>query len=192
MKKETNAIVFNKAGDIGTGSFPLGPCGATDIVVRTLYTMVSSGTELRVLAGHYGAKDRFPLIPGYSVVGEVIAVGEQAKGYRVGDLISGLALGNGVTLHSGEVEDLLLEEVGAERAVIRYRVPHRDGTGVAHLRSTVRVHVYAGQPFVKLPHRLEVISPSLAPAVSGTRVAPMPQRRFVRPLPQARARKPAC
>jgi len=43
--------------------------------VRTHYTLVSSGTELRVLGGHYGAKEKYPVIPGYSVVGEVVAVG---------------------------------------------------------------------------------------------------------------------
>ena len=89
MQPKINAIVFTKPNEVTTGTFDLGPCGPTDIVVRTLYSMVSTGTELRVLAGHYGARDKFPLIPGYSVVGEVTAVGEKADGYRVGDLISG-------------------------------------------------------------------------------------------------------
>jgi 2-desacetyl-2-hydroxyethyl bacteriochlorophyllide A dehydrogenase len=88
-KNSIQAIVFEGVGKITTAEFELGPCGPTDIVVRTLYTMVSTGTELRVLGGHYGAKENYPLIPGYSVIGEVTAVGEEVKGYRVGDLISG-------------------------------------------------------------------------------------------------------
>ena len=84
MKQTIRAIVYPGPNEVATGTFELGPCGPTDIVVRTLYTMVSSGTELRVLAGHYGAAGKFPLIPGYSVVGEVIAVGEEVHGYRVG------------------------------------------------------------------------------------------------------------
>jgi 2-desacetyl-2-hydroxyethyl bacteriochlorophyllide A dehydrogenase len=83
------AIVFEGVGKITTSEFQLGPCGNNDIVVRTLYTMVSTGTELRVLGGHYGASENFPLIPGYAVIGEVTAVGADVKGYCVGDLISG-------------------------------------------------------------------------------------------------------
>ena len=93
MSKKTNpsirAIVFEGVGKITTAEFELGPCGEHDIVVKTLYTMVSTGTELRVLGGHYGASNNFPLIPGYAVIGEVTAVGAGVKGYRVGDLISG-------------------------------------------------------------------------------------------------------
>jgi 2-desacetyl-2-hydroxyethyl bacteriochlorophyllide A dehydrogenase len=89
MKNPIKAIVFTKPGEIEIQQVELGECGPTDIVVKTHYTMVSSGTELRVLAGHYGAEGKFPLVPGYSVVGEVTAVGKEAKGFRVGDLISG-------------------------------------------------------------------------------------------------------
>lgn len=62
--------------------------GPKEIAVKTLYSMVSSGTEGRVLAGHYGAEGKFPLVPGYSVVGEVTEVGAQAGGWKVGDLVS--------------------------------------------------------------------------------------------------------
>lgn len=89
MKNTLNAIVFEKAGQISLREFPLDDCGPNEIVVRTRYTMVSSGTELRVLSGLYGAAERFPLIPGYSFVGEVIAAGGEVRGYRVGDRVSG-------------------------------------------------------------------------------------------------------
>jgi 2-desacetyl-2-hydroxyethyl bacteriochlorophyllide A dehydrogenase len=83
------AIVFPAPGQVEIRQFELGPCGPTDIVVKTHYTLVSSGTELRIWAGHYGAEGQFPLIPGYSVVGEVISVGAEAHGFRVGDLVTG-------------------------------------------------------------------------------------------------------
>jgi len=89
VKRLMKAVLFEAPGKISIAEFELGPCGDEDVVVRTLYTMVSSGTELRVLGGHYGAEGNFPLIPGYSVVGEVTAVGSKVKGFRVGDLISG-------------------------------------------------------------------------------------------------------
>lgn len=89
MSSKIKAITFMGVNQIAVREYELPACGPADIVVRTHYTLVSSGTELRVLGGHYGAKDRYPLIPGYSVVGEVTAVGPEAKGFRVGDLISG-------------------------------------------------------------------------------------------------------
>ena len=89
MTHPIQAVVFPSSGEIEIRQLELGPCGEEEIVVRTLYTMVSAGTELRVLAGHYGAAGNFPLIPGYSVVGEVVSVGAKVKGFAPGDLISG-------------------------------------------------------------------------------------------------------
>jgi threonine dehydrogenase-like Zn-dependent dehydrogenase len=59
------------------------------VLVKTLYTMVSTGTEMRVFSGRGEATDRFPLVPGYCVVGEVVEVGSDVTGFRAGDLVSG-------------------------------------------------------------------------------------------------------
>ncbi len=87
-KIPVKAITFTEVGKIEVREYPLSDAGPTDIVVRTRYSMVSSGTELRVLGGHYGAKNRYPLVPGYSSVGEVIEVGKEVTGFRVGDRVS--------------------------------------------------------------------------------------------------------
>ena len=89
MTQRIQAIVYTDVNQIVTRELQLPACEENEIVVRTHYTMVSPGTELRVLGGHYGAAGKFPLIPGYSVVGEVTSVGAQVKGFRVGDMISG-------------------------------------------------------------------------------------------------------
>ena len=75
------------------------------------------------------------------------------------------ALGNGLEIHATRPQDIALEESGAERAVIRYDLPAVDDHGVEHLRSRVRIHVYADQPFVRLVHRTVVVSPVLAAAI---------------------------
>ena len=69
-------------------------------------------------------------------------------------------LGNGLILGSAELEGLVLEEEGAERAVIRYEVPVRDEKGICHFRCTFRLHVYSGQPFVRLVCRAVLTSPA--------------------------------
>ena len=89
MKNSVKAIVFEQANEVIIREFELAGCGPDDVVVKTLYSMVSSGTELRVLSGKYESKDRFPLIPGYSIVGEVVQIGEQVRSFKVGDLVSG-------------------------------------------------------------------------------------------------------
>jgi hypothetical protein len=76
-------------------------------------------------------------------------------------------LGNGVRLANGAPEDLVLEEAGRERAVIRYELPLVDAQGIVHFRTTIRIHVYAGLSFVRLLARTVVTSPVLAPAFGG-------------------------
>lgn len=46
-------------------------------------------------------------------------------------------------------------------------VEHTDEHAQAHLKSSLRLRLYERQPFVKIQHRLEVISPALAPAAAG-------------------------
>ena len=69
------AIRFDREQTVSLGSHPLPACGPSDLVVETLYTMISPGTELRMLAGHYGAAGRFPYVPGYNSIARVIATG---------------------------------------------------------------------------------------------------------------------
>lgn len=82
------AIIFEKENQVGHGAYPLPDVGPGQLLTETKYTFVSPGTELRVLAGHYGAAGNFPLIPGYCPVSEVIAAGADVTGFRKGDLVA--------------------------------------------------------------------------------------------------------
>ncbi|MCX7643384.1 MAG: zinc-binding alcohol dehydrogenase [Armatimonadetes bacterium] len=57
-----------------------------EIVIRTLTSIISAGTELACLAG-LADWAPFPFRPGYGAIGEVIAVGEKVKEIEVGDII---------------------------------------------------------------------------------------------------------
>lgn len=50
--------------------------GPAELVVEAIYTAVSPGTEMRCLAGRQPGIS-FPYIPGYSMVGRIIAVGSE-------------------------------------------------------------------------------------------------------------------
>ena len=110
-----------------------------------------TGKQLRVTVS---AKDAF--IPARIEVGVdggwKTVLGEGAGGINA-------VLGNGLVLKGGALENLLLEEAGPNRAVIGYDVPIVDQKGIAHFKSTFRIHIFDRHPFVKVVHRLNVISP---------------------------------
>lgn len=68
------------------------PLGPTEVEGRTLYTLVSPGTELNVYVGNY-AKDpamtwgKFPFVPGYAASFEAEAVGSEVKDIKPGDIV---------------------------------------------------------------------------------------------------------
>lgn len=82
------AVVFDRDEQISIRDVGLPDLQPDQIRTETLYSFVSPGTELRTLAGHYGADRHFPLIPGYSSVSRIVEVGSEVRGYRVGDLLS--------------------------------------------------------------------------------------------------------
>lgn len=88
MPHIATAVVYSAPGCIELRQAEVAPLAPHQFRVRTLYSMVSPGTELRILAGHYGAAGKFPLVPGYSSVGRIEEVGAAVAGYRVGDLVS--------------------------------------------------------------------------------------------------------
>jgi hypothetical protein len=102
---------------------------------------------------------------------EGIAIEQVGEKQQTLQLSLAAVLGNELPLASGRLEHLTVKKLGHRRAVIHCVVPHEDEGGTAHLQSNLRIHLYAGQPFVKLVHRLEVISPALAPAAKGGVVA---------------------
>jgi 2-desacetyl-2-hydroxyethyl bacteriochlorophyllide A dehydrogenase len=62
-----------------------------ELLIRTLYTLISAGTELG-LQENARTQD---FSPGYSNVGRILALGEGVAGYAVGDVV--LSLGNHAT-----------------------------------------------------------------------------------------------
>ena len=53
---KTKAIIYDGVDQVRFGDVTLPELGSRQILAKTLYTFVSPGTELRVLAGHYGAE----------------------------------------------------------------------------------------------------------------------------------------
>lgn len=66
----------------------LGPAPG-DVEVAAARSTVSPGTESAVLCGLPGARRSFPYFPGYSLAGDVVAVGSKVKGLKAGDRVTG-------------------------------------------------------------------------------------------------------
>lgn len=86
MSIRCSAIVFVEPGVVDVQEIELPDAGTGDVVVRTLYSGISAGTEVWSLTGRYWST-KFPTLPGYQKVGIVERVGEQVTSYRQGDLV---------------------------------------------------------------------------------------------------------
>ncbi len=84
----TEAVVFDTPGSVSLRSLDLDAPGPADIVVETLWSGISTGTEKLLWSGRMPPFPGlgYPLVPGYETVGEVVEAGPEsglAAGARV-------------------------------------------------------------------------------------------------------------
>ncbi len=74
--KKARAIIFKGIGQVELASISLPDLQENEVLVQTLVTGISQGTDRTMLAGSYrGVQDRYPLIYGYLRVGRVTETG---------------------------------------------------------------------------------------------------------------------
>lgn len=120
MAHTANVVLFDKLDHVSMGKAPLKACGADELVCETIYSTISPGTELRMLAGHYGTKEKFPFVPGYSSVGQITEVGSNVTGWRVGDLVNSrnTCPFDGIqTLYGAHASSKVIPALGTDRPV---------------------------------------------------------------------------
>jgi len=84
--EKVKAVVFPEAGRAELTDVPLAEPGPEDIVVQTLYSGISLGTEGWIFTAKY--KDtKFPLIPGYMAVGKVLHAGDKVTDFAPGEIV---------------------------------------------------------------------------------------------------------
>ena len=82
------AVVFEGRFEVVVRDVRLPDPGPGDVVVRTLLSGISAGTERWTLTGRYGGIDAtYPFVPGYQRVGIVEWVGPDVVDRRVGDAV---------------------------------------------------------------------------------------------------------
>lgn len=87
-------VVFSEPGRVELEELEPERVGEGSIAVRTLYSLISTGTELTVLnrrfeaGSHWDRWVKYPFRPGYAAVGEVVEVGVGVEGLARGDLVA--------------------------------------------------------------------------------------------------------
>ncbi len=86
-------VYFTGPGRVELRHEPVSEPGAGQLLVRSRCSLISSGTECICLernfepGTHWDQWVRYPFAPGYSTVGEVVAVGAGVSDWRVGDRV---------------------------------------------------------------------------------------------------------
>ncbi|MDE0227819.1 MAG: zinc-binding dehydrogenase [Spirochaetaceae bacterium] len=83
---EAQALICDAQHDFALREVSLPDPGANDVVVRTLWSGVSIGTEFMFVRGTLDGV-RYPLCTGYMATGVVESAGAEVSGYAAGDLV---------------------------------------------------------------------------------------------------------
>ena len=84
----TGAVVFAGKADARVGELEMPPPQAGQVLIRTLLSTVSCGTEGWLLRNQYfWHPTRYPCVPGYQRVGEIIEIGPDVHGWKIGEKV---------------------------------------------------------------------------------------------------------
>lgn len=82
------AVVCPKPGEVVLGNVALAGLADDDVLIRTVHSGVSTGTDKWVINGRFEwGGFEFPLVPGYQRVGVVAAVGGGVRSVGIDDLV---------------------------------------------------------------------------------------------------------
>ena len=90
---KSKQIVFTAPRHVAIEERELNQPEAEQVLIKSLFTLVSTGTELTALTGEFPQNSawaryvRYPFSPGYDNVGEIVALGESAEGLKAGDKV---------------------------------------------------------------------------------------------------------
>jgi 3-hydroxyethyl bacteriochlorophyllide a dehydrogenase len=86
MEMKTDSVVFEATNKVSVWAVDMPELSNNHVLLKTHFSSISPGTELRTLAGKEKHASAFPLIPGYSTVGEIAGVGKTVKGLKKGTM----------------------------------------------------------------------------------------------------------
>lgn len=81
-------VRFTAPGEVELVSAAMPVCRPDQLLVRTLYSLISPGTERAFLLGLDNTSRQYPMGAGYSTVAEIVERGADASGWQVGQRIA--------------------------------------------------------------------------------------------------------
>ena len=154
MAATYRAFVITRPGGpevLEARDLPVTEPGRGELRVRVRACGVGA-TDLMVLKGNYRFAPKLPIVGGYEIAGEVEAIGEGVRGFRIGQRVAAL------TVHGGFAERLIREA--------RHFVPIPDGVSDVEAASLVLNYVTAWQMIHRVA-RLEPGATALVTAAAG-------------------------
>ena len=80
-------VVFKEAGQVEIEEFSLKKPDANEVLIETVCTLISPGTETAFLMALPNTPKRFPMYPGYSNAGVVVSTGSKSSRLAIGDRV---------------------------------------------------------------------------------------------------------
>jgi len=88
---QTDAIIFEAPGKVVTGRVKVPPIGPGEVLVESLFSYISPGTEKWILTDKFRTKGEetppFPRVPGYQRVARVLETADDVEGIRAGQIV---------------------------------------------------------------------------------------------------------
>ena len=115
-------IVFKRAKEVAIEETDVPSPSSNQILVKSLVTLISTGTELTMLSGDFPKGSvwdritRYPLTPGYSNCGEVKDIGKRVSDLKVGDRVVSDAPHGEYALVKGDLAVKIPEGISDEEA----------------------------------------------------------------------------
>jgi 2-desacetyl-2-hydroxyethyl bacteriochlorophyllide A dehydrogenase len=80
-------VVFKEAGRVAIEEFSLRKPNPSEVIIETVCTLISPGTETAFLMALPNTPKRFPMYPGYSNAGVIASTGSKSSRLSVGDRV---------------------------------------------------------------------------------------------------------
>lgn len=109
-------VVFKSKGVVEVEDFDVGKPQPDHLLVKTVCSLISPGTETAFLMALPNTPGVFPQYPGYSNIGIVEEVGENVKDFKPGDLVASAAGHSSYILISKDEALKIPEGLSAEEA----------------------------------------------------------------------------
>ena len=80
-------LVFSQKGEVAVEGFKLRQPDGSDVLIRTVSSLISPGTETAFLMALPNTPCRFPQYPGYSSAGIIDSIGSEVSRFKAGDRV---------------------------------------------------------------------------------------------------------